>query len=102
MDDFSEPWETGEGDARLALNRILEMSNSAKTMLETYCPQIVEAADNFSEDVLFVPISSVGFDCALNEDLKYAIKPERISPTWVTVPFLYSLHRRTQGLITPS
>ena len=74
-----------------------------RTLLQSVSPQLVNAADSFSDRVFFVPVSSVGWDCkpdTTNEaSASYSIKPEMIAPLWVTVPFLLAMRLTSRQLL---
>ena len=68
-------------------------------MLKT-SPEIVTAAENFAEDVTYVPVTAVGWNVSIDSKSGLpAIKPSEAAPYWATVPFLYGLSRSIPGLI---
>ena len=104
-DDNSEPFKvvqdkSGKKVHALDVPRILRYSKFIRKILMNSCPDIVAAAENFSEEVIFMPVSAVGW-CAKKgrENGMLEMRPSEADPFWVTVPFLYSLHRCIPGLI---
>ncbi len=75
--------------------------NCRKLMLET-CPEIVAAAEGFSQRVVYIPASSLGTSPELVEEHGHrflGVRPEAIHPKWVTVPLLWALSQTVKGLI---
>ena len=77
-----------------------QQSARARDVLLKIAPEIVTAAENFAEEVTFVPVTSVGWRVLIDEKSGLpAIKPSEAAPYWATVPFLYGLTRTVPGLI---
>ena len=77
-----------------------QQSARAREVLLRIAPEIVTAAENFAEEVTFVPVTSVGWRVLIDEKSGLpAIKPSEAAPYWATVPFLYGLTRTVPGLI---
>ena len=63
-------------------------------------PEIVTAAEGFSDDVTYVPVTSVGWNVTVDQKTGLpAIKPSEAAPYWATVPFLYGISKVIPGLI---
>ena len=100
---------TREADGRQTLDLALlqKVSDKMRKILQTATPQLVNAADSFSHKVYFVPVSAVGWDCkSATSDVgtdassnSYSIKPEMISPLWVTIPFLLAMQVTSRHLL---
>ncbi len=104
-DDHSEPWKTVKGSngkpmAALDIPRIQRYSDFSRKLMQKACPDIVAAAENFAQEVIYIPASAVGW-CTQNDQDSglVAMRPAEAKPFWVTVPFLYSLYRCIPGLI---
>ena len=75
-------------------------SQLARRFLLKTSPEIVTAAENFAEDVTFIPVTAVGWNVEIDAKSGLpAIKPSEAAPYWATVPFLYGLTRSIPGLI---
>ncbi len=81
-------------------NAVEQQSQLARSFLLKTSPEIVTAAENFAEDVTYVPVTAVGWNVAIDTKSGLpAIKPSETAPYWATVPFLYGLSRVIPGLI---
>ncbi len=75
-------------------------SQLAREVLLRTTPEIVTAAEGFAREVIYVPVSAVGWDVEVDTRTgQPAIRPNDAAPYWVTVPFLYGLSRSAPGLI---
>jgi hypothetical protein len=77
-------------------------------MLVNYTPEIVAAAEAFSEDVIWIPVSALGTSPEEIPDVPpignppraaLGIRPEHIQPQWSDIPLLYAIHRTIPGLL---
>ena len=58
------------------------------------------AAEDFCQRVLYIPISSLALAPEMDSDAgMLAIRPDRITPRWVTAPILYMLGKWSKGLV---
>ena len=89
-----------DGVVRLDVEQIRKLSDQLRKVIQNYCPEIVAAADAFSEDVVFIPCSALGCSPTKREDGMLAVNPGDIRPSWAEVPMLYAIHRSINGLIT--
>jgi hypothetical protein len=81
-------------------NLVAKQSLLARNLLLEVSPEIVTAAEDFSDDVTYIPVTSVGWNVAVDKKSGLpAIKPSEAAPYWVTVPFLYGITRTIPGLI---
>jgi hypothetical protein len=106
-DPSPDPWQLGrsasgsdESIYAFDVNAVERQSQLARTFLMKTSPEIVTAAENFAEDVTFIPVTAVGWNVAIDARSGLpAIKPSEAAPYWATVPFLYGLSRAVPGLI---
>lgn len=90
---------------RMHLSKVEETSNKLKKLLSQICPELVSTAENLSEFVRYIPVSSLGHSPSLinkSGHAFYGVTPRLIKPKWVTVPLLYTLCRwanKTMGNI---
>jgi hypothetical protein len=106
-DPYPEPWQKVRSSSNPEVkyqafdtNMVDEQSKLARAVLMKTSPEIVTAAENFAEDVTFVPVTAVGWNVAIDTKTgQPAIKPSEAAPYWATVPFLYGLSRTIPGLI---
>lgn len=106
-----EPWRevsggrTRAGHSSLAIHaidqqQVEDRSRRTRKLLGQLCPEIVSAAEGFARDVVFVPVSAVGWNTGVDQSSgQLTIRPGEARPHWVTIPFLYALSRWTPGLI---
>jgi pSer/pThr/pTyr-binding forkhead associated (FHA) protein len=91
-----EPFlDPGDGSPwRVDLARIERISNTLRGLFLELCPAFVATAENVSQCVRYIPVSSLGRSPVLSKrgtDIFYGFRPRDIRPKWVTVPFLYCL-----------
>ena len=90
-------------DAHLAvldMNRIERISGRVRELLLSVTPEVVSTAEDFAEEVVYLPISALGHSPEKYPDKNgLLIRPRDIHPHWVTVPLLYSYARWATGLI---
>jgi hypothetical protein len=86
---------------------ISEMSDRVRRVLVQTNPEIVTAAENLSEDVVYVPVSALGWNNATVEytddegvdSENYQVRPADIQPFWAEVPVLYGICRAMPKLL---
>ena len=84
----------------LNLDRIEEMSRQLRNMLLRLTPEFVTAAEDFCEQVVYIPASALGRGPEIQKSSGLlGICPRDISPQWVTVPFLYVAAKWSRGLV---
>ena len=99
---MSEPWRSppAGGIAGLDVDRIEERSAILRKLLTRLSPEIVSAAEGLAPEVIYVPSSALGAATEIDPATgNLGIRPRRVSPVGVTVPFLYALYRTAPGLI---
>lgn len=89
------PWRShGKGGAhQLDYSRLLQVSFMIRSKLCDYAPQVVDAVEAFSSDVIYMPVSALGHSPSLDDNGQLAIRPLDIHPFWVEVPLIYVLAR---------
>jgi hypothetical protein len=100
--DTSPPYvPIPDGDLfALDLPRIQDTSNRVRDLLRRLTPEILAAAEGFSKDLYFIPVSATG--AAPERDPStgaLGLRPRDISPFWVEVPMLLALSNFEAGLI---
>ncbi len=92
---------TSDGFAGLLVEAISQVSNECKQLLETHCPDIVNAISSRAADVTFVPVSAAGMNTVIDDSTGSPALPPGAEPDrfWVTIPFLMGLHRVAPKLI---
>jgi hypothetical protein len=87
-------------------SEILDMSDRIRRFLEQTTPEIVSAAESFTDQVIFVPVSALGWQNApgvVEEDgdrkWDYRVRPIDIRPFWVEVPVLYGISQALPQLL---
>lgn len=93
--------ESRSGRHALDLERVAAMSAQIRKIMQKFAPEVVSAADGFSSDVTYIPVSALGRGPELVDGVekKFAIRPKDIKPVWAEIPLLYGLHRSVPGLI---
>jgi hypothetical protein len=98
--DLSEPWARTDWLTGLDMDKIEKRSRDTRALLARLCPEFVSAAEDFAQNVLYVPVTALGQTPAAEPDTKRAMmRPRDIRPAWVTVPLLYGLSRELPGLV---
>jgi hypothetical protein len=84
--------------AVLDLGMIEDVSLTLRRLLQRTCPELVVAAEDFSDHVLYVPVSALGSSPSADApgipQGELGVRPRDIKPVWVSVPFLYALGQR--------
>lgn len=87
---------------RVLTERVEQVSGWVRDLLLRLCPEFVTTAENLTESVTYVPVSSLGGPPTLVErdgTQFFGIRPEDVKPRWVTVPIAYCLARWAPGLV---
>jgi hypothetical protein len=86
--------------AVLDLDRIERVSQKVRRLLLELTPEVVSNAEDFSDEVFYIPVSALGHSPEKYPDRNgLLIKPKDVKPRWVTIPLLYSYARWATGLI---
>ena len=84
----------------LDLDRVFEISSIVKNILGEVSPELVGAAESFSENVYYIPVSATGSAPERDEQgITVGIRPKNIQPMWCEVPLLCALAVWSGGLI---
>jgi len=90
---------SNQGYAVVHLARARECSDRLRDLLEKHLPELVYAAESFSDQVYYIPVSALGRAPTEKSQGQLFIRPADISPQWVQVPFLLGLSLVNKGLI---
>ena len=74
------------------LGHLEDVSFALRTLLQKTYPEIVLAAENFSDDVTYLPVSALGHSPSELEGMEgLYVRPMDIKPVWPAVAVLYAL-----------
>ena len=91
---------TPNGGTALDLKRISKLSDRTRELLFELAPDIVAAAEGFSEEVIYLPNSALGCSPEIMPGSNaLGVRPCNIRPRLAEVPLLYALHRAVPTLI---
>lgn len=99
------PWRSTKQEELCALDipSIDHVSNITRKLLADVSPELVAAAEGFSDQVFFLPVSATGIGPTLDPDdskgEKRGFRPRDINPMWCGVPMLTILAALSGGLI---
>lgn len=104
-ENLEPPWKMLKDGhpAGVSLSRVEKISDRLKKLLNKFAPELVATAEEFCEDVIYIPVSATGCSPELlvsetgQEQLK--IRPKNIDPIWADVPLIYSLSKWTKGMV---
>ncbi len=87
--------------ASVDLDRIENVSRKLRALLLRVAPEVVTVAEDFCEEVIYIPVSSLGGSPEKKADSSgLFVRPRDVRPHWVTAPMLYSyaalVHRINQ------
>lgn len=91
---------TSDQGTALDLKRIQALSDRTKKLLFQLAPDIVAAAEGFSDEVIYLPNSALG--CSPEQipgSNVLGIRPSYIRPLLAELPLLYALHRAVPTMI---
>jgi len=84
----------------LDLDQVEARSRRVRNLLWELCPEIVSAAEGFSDQVIFIPVSAIGRPPEVDPQTKaLGIRPRDMQPQWAEVPLLYVMARWFQGIV---
>jgi hypothetical protein len=101
IDISSPPYDRERaGLGCMSIRRVDAVSERVRALVRSIAPEVVTATEDAFERVIFVPVSAIGTSPSLDAASGLLKVPAaRISPRWVTVPFLYTLARWSSHLI---
>jgi hypothetical protein len=102
--DSSPPFKEVRRDtgplACLDIARIQNVSHKLGALLRKLTPEVVAAAEGFSRELTFIPVSATGRPPEVDAKTgSLGVRPRDIAPYWVEIPLLHALHRWSPGLI---
>ncbi|WP_442485149.1 hypothetical protein [Aeoliella sp. SH292] len=99
------PWKPIPGSpmrSALDLSTIKKLSLLVRQLLSKFTPELVAAAEEFSEQTWFIPVSATGCSperAIVNRKTVWGVKPRNIRPMWCEVPLLTILATQAGGLV---
>ena len=94
LDENPWVWNASTQTYALNMSKIAEISFIARTFMLQYAPEVVRAAESFSNHVVYLPNSALGHSPSSVAGGKgLAVRPCDVKPQWVEVPMLYFLAR---------
>lgn len=96
------PWIQGRNTPLhgLDVEYVEQWSRRVRNLLTSMTPELVSAAEDFAEKVLYVPVSAMGRSPETDPVTgALGIRPRDIKPQWTEVPLLYFLACWQTGLI---
>jgi hypothetical protein len=88
------------GLGKVSIRRVDRVSDAIRQLLMSVAPELVATAEDAFERVIYVPASSIGTSPVMDPASGLLKVPvSRISPRWVTVPFMYTLARWSTHLV---
>lgn len=96
------PWAQKRPDypAFLNLGAINQQSTVMRDILSKLCPEVVAAAERFSNNVTYIPISSFGRSIERDQSTGMeGVQAGKLNPMWVEVPFLCLMSQLKKGVI---
>lgn len=80
--------------------RIEQLSVKLRGVLLKWTPEIVSAAEDFCDHVVYIPVSALGCSPELVEGKPgLYVRPKNIAPRWAAVPLLYMFAKWTTELV---
>lgn len=85
----------------LDMPRIEAVSDRVRDLLWEFTPELVSAAEEFTDHVMYIPVSATGCGPEYDSETKQVlgIRPKNINPMWAEVPLLTALSRWGGGMI---
>jgi hypothetical protein len=91
------------GLSAMDTTRVERVSTRLRSMLQQWTPELVSAAEDFCEHVVYIPISALG--CSPEEvplpdgNNGLFVRPSSLKPRWAAVPVTYMFAKWATGLI---
>ncbi len=79
---------------------VMDVSFTVREIMLKYVPELVNTAEGFFENVIFVPFSSFGCLASSSSSGQLGVIPEKVNPIWAAEPFL-SLRTREITTVMP-
>lgn len=99
------PWKQlgTNGLHGLDMGLIRKVSDAIRDLLKQVTPELVSAAEDFSEQTWFIPVSATGstpeFLGTVDGKDAWGVRPKNMNPMWCEVPFLLALAGVAGGLV---
>ncbi len=84
--------KTSDGHHQLDLVELRKVSDATGVFLEKVVPEVVATARDITDEVWFLPVSSLG-----HNPKKEGVRPSEIKPMWAELPMVFTLARK--GLV---
>ncbi|MBO5922966.1 MAG: hypothetical protein J6Q81_00495, partial [Lentisphaeria bacterium] len=68
-------------------NTVMDVSFAVRELMLKYVPELVNIAEGFFENVIFVPFSSFGCIASASSSGQLGVVPEKVQPVWAEEPF---------------
>ncbi len=93
--DLENPWTPAENGqpAQIRRDEVEAVSDKLRSLFQETTPELVSAAESFSEQVRYIPISALGTSPVDDPQIGLSVRAGSLDPVWVTVPLLYSLSK---------
>jgi hypothetical protein len=76
------------------------VSDKVRNLLLQYSPDVVSAAESFTDRVVYVPVSATGVSPKFDEErAELGIRPVDMQPVWAEVPLVYALAKWSDGIV---
>lgn len=86
--------------AALDARAVQDVSDRLRILLTQLAPEMVAAAEGFSDQVTYLPVSALGREPEVSDTQGLlGIRPKDIQPVWAAMPMLFALSHSTQGLV---
>lgn len=100
--DRREPWIQDGSALKFDQGKVQSTSAHLRSLFLRVCPEVVHTAEEFAQQVVYVPVSALGRSPIRLLDGRVALRPQEIRPDWVTVPLLHGLSLRFPRLLRTS
>ncbi|MBE6403723.1 MAG: hypothetical protein E7039_08395 [Lentisphaerae bacterium] len=77
----------GKLSALWCKNTVMDVSFAMREIMLEYVPELVNTAEGFFENVIFVPFSSFGCLASSSDSGQLGVVPEKVKPVWAEQPF---------------
>jgi hypothetical protein len=101
LERLPSAWQEIEDGAPCQVNMdvINQMSAGIRKVLLRFSQEFVNAAENFCEQVYYLPVSATGSAPEAGDGDGLSHRPRNINPVWVEVPMLLALSQYCENLI---
>jgi hypothetical protein len=100
--DFPEPYvaHPESGVKHLHTGLVERVSDKVREQLIQYSPDVVSAAESFTDRVVYIPVSATGVSPKFDEEsAELGIRPVDMQPLWAEIPLVYALAKWSDGII---